>query len=270
MKQYPMIILAGGPPVRDELMEYADVDYKSLIPINGKPMISYILDEFHKSGLISYLLIVGKKEELVDLTKDMDPNKVEFMIVEGNAAEKFYQAGMHLLDLAKTRDDIFLSKSRHIIYTTSDIPAAKSHMIKDHMKKCQDDSIDFYYSVVEKADMDAAFPNNGRTYMNIEGGKYAGVDLVVVNIEILREKYHIIKLVTENRKSFLRGLFFASPLTFIKFIIGRVKMKDVEGLMSKIFGMRSKLIITKDAELGFDVDKTFQLDIMREFFKKNR
>ncbi len=266
MKQYPMIILAGGPPVRDPLMEYADVDCKALIDISGKPMISYVLDEFHKTGLISYLLIVGKKDELVGFTKDMDPNKVEFMVVEGNAAEKFYQAGMHLLELSETRDDVFTTSSRHIIYATSDIPAAKSNMIKDHIKKCQDDSTDFYYSVVEKADMDAAFPESGRTYMNIEGGKYAGVDLVIVDMEILRDKFHIIKLVTENRKSFLRGLFFASPLTFIKFILGRVKMKDVERLMSKIFGFRSKLIITKDAELGFDVDKPFQLDIMREYF----
>ena len=270
MKQYPMIILAGKPPERDELMDYADVDYKALIDINGKPMFKYVLEQIQKSELVSYLLIVGKKDELEHLMDSMDPDKISYLDIEGKTGEKFHQAALHLLDLSKTRDDLFHSNSKQIIYMTSDIPSITSDMMRNHMKKCQDSSVDLYYSVVEREFMDKTFPGSGRTYMGIEGGKYAGVDIAVINIETISTKYDKIRLVTEQRKSFLKGVFLASPFTFIKLIIGKVKMKDVENLMSKIFGLKAKLIITEDAEMAFDVDKPFQLDMMREFIKKNR
>ena len=59
-----------------------------------------------------------------------------------------------------------------------------------------------------------------------------------------------------------------TPGTFTKLALKRVKTKDIERLMGKIFKMPCKLVISEDAEVAFDVDKPFQLDIITKFIEK--
>ena len=63
MDKIPFMILAGSPPESDPLMQVAGVEYKALIEINEKPMIDYVPEAVYKSGLASYILVVGLPED---------------------------------------------------------------------------------------------------------------------------------------------------------------------------------------------------------------
>ncbi len=261
----PFIVLAGSPPERDALMEYADIDYKALIDVNGKTMLTRVLEAIRDSERASYILIVGLPKQLVDLPQGIDSDRVGFYEIEGKQVDKIIKSCMHLLSLGKEDPSIFPRGTNHAVITTSDIPAISGETISKYLDECFLTDHAFYYCVVDREHMESMFPNSGRSWIKMDGNQYCGADLALFDVTYAEQSYDILKIITENRKSFTKALFKASPLTFFRYILKLARMKDVERLMTKIFGFPSKLIIDEDARIAFDVDKPFQLDIMRSF-----
>ncbi len=264
-EQVPFIVLAGSPPKRDALMEYAGIDYKALIEVNGKTMLTRVLEGIRDSGRASYILIVGLPKDLVELPVGIDSNRVGYFEIEGKQVDKIIKSCMYLSDLGSKDPSIFPRGTNHAVITTSDIPAISGKTISDYLDQCFQTEHAFYYCVVDREHMEAMFPNSGRSWIKMDGNQYCGADLALFDVTYAEQSYDILKIITENRKSFTKALFKASPITFFKYIFKLARMKDVERLMTKIFGFPSKLIIDEDARIAFDVDKPFQLDIMRSF-----
>ncbi len=261
----PFIVLAGSPPTRDQLMEYANTDYKALIDINGKPMLTRVLEAIRDSNRASYILIVGLPKDKIELPEGIDANIVEFYEIEGKQVDKIINSCKYIYDLGQKNPDIFPKGSYHTVITTSDIPALTGRTIDDYLDRCFETDHAFYYCVVEKEHMEREFPNSGRSWIKMDGNKYCGADLALFDVTYAEQSYDLLKVITENRKSFTKALFKASPITFFKYVLKIAKMKDVERLMTKIFGFPSKLIIDEDARIAFDVDKPYQLDLMRSY-----
>ena len=57
------IIPLAGQGTR--LLPFTSVLPKELMPINGKPVIEYILDECIKSGINEIILIISKKKQTI-------------------------------------------------------------------------------------------------------------------------------------------------------------------------------------------------------------
>ncbi len=262
----PIIIFAGSPPERDNLMEYADVDYKALIDIHGKPMLTRILDAVVKSDMASYILIAGVPEEKVTLPEGIDESIVDYYLVTGETVDKVVKTGNFVLEKAKESPGIFEPGTTNGMYIMGDVPVINSDSIKNFINSCTDRSGEFYYPIINKNDMDQSFPENGRSFNKIEGQYYCGGDIVMIDLTKLEKSYSKIQLVADNRKSLIKGMFFASPIIFLKYILKRIKLKEIEKLMTKVFEVDSRLIISSNPEIAFDVDKPYQLDLARKHF----
>ncbi|MHA2249806.1 MAG: hypothetical protein ACXAD7_05560, partial [Candidatus Kariarchaeaceae archaeon] len=219
--------------------------------------------------IASRIFITGLPKELVVFPENMDQTLVEYFTIEGDAGEKIVKSAIHVLERAKDDDKIFPSGSTHGVYLSADIPAISEGAILRFLQACGDRSASFYYSMVHRKHMDDRFPNNGRSYTNIDGEKYCGADMNLSELSMAEPSYPLLKSILANRKSFIKALFWASPLTFFKFIFHRVGLKDAERLMTKIFKLEARLIVSEDPEIAFDVDKPFQLDLMRKHFTKS-
>ncbi|MHA2061936.1 MAG: hypothetical protein ACXADH_16505 [Candidatus Kariarchaeaceae archaeon] len=268
LDKLPFILLAGSPLERDTLMEYADVDYKALIDVSGKPMISYVLEAICDSETASRIFIAGLPKEKLPVSNKIDLDLIEFVDIDGDAVEKIVKAASHLVKRGQEDPSVFPSGTTHGIYINADIPAVTSKDIQSFLTRCGDRSASFYYSIISQESMDNQFPNNGRTFTKIDGDNYCGADITLAELSKAEPSYPLIKKIMENRKSFVKALFWASPITFFKFIFKRVGLKDTERLMTKIFKMESRLIISDDANTAFDVDKPSQLDLIRIYFEK--
>ncbi|MHA2249805.1 MAG: hypothetical protein ACXAD7_05555 [Candidatus Kariarchaeaceae archaeon] len=262
----PIVILAGSPPEKDILRNYAGVDYKSLIDIHGKSMLTHILEGIHNSDMASYILVTGIPREIVDLPEGMDEDRIDFYGTSLSHVDKIVESAKYMLNKAEDDSSIFPAGTTHAIIMTSDVPAIHANTIRRFLLNCGDRSASLYYPVVHQTIMDKRFPDNGRSWIKVDGENYCGGDINLVELKEVEPLYPLIKKIVDNRKSFVKALFWASPITFFKFIFKRVGMKDVERLMTKIFGVKAKLIISEDAEVAFDVDKPFQLDLMRKHF----
>lgn len=75
----PIVILAGKPPQRDALMEYANVDNKVFIEYKGKMLVNIVIDAV--LPIASYVLIIGTDSSQLTIPDTGVP--VEFVPMEG-------------------------------------------------------------------------------------------------------------------------------------------------------------------------------------------
>ena len=170
---------------------------------------------------------------------------------------------MKLLDIAENKPEIFTRDIKHALFLPTDIPLLRDDIIHRFLSDCGDMNSDFYYSVIpEEIAMEKA-PDFDWGYMKVKDASLSAGSLVLLNLESLKSKYDLVVFLTENRKSFIKGVLFKSPFLFLKLIFGRIKLAEVEKLMTKIFGIESRLVISEDVEIGMDIDRPQDLDYMR-------
>ncbi len=244
-------------------MEYADIDYKALIKFNDKTSIMYVLEAIAKSNVASQIIITGIPKELVPIPDGIDPAIVEFLEIEGKNYEKIYKGGMKLLEIGEDKPEIFTRDIKHALYISADIPLLRGDIIQRFLSDCDNMEADFYYSVIPEDITKEKAPDFDWGYMKVRDASLSAGSLVLLNLESLKSKYDLVVFLTENRKSFIKGVLFKSPFLFLKLIFGRIKLAEVEKLMTKIFGIESRLVISEDVEIGMDIDRPQDLDYMR-------
>ncbi|MCY3414382.1 MAG: hypothetical protein INQ03_22235 [Candidatus Heimdallarchaeota archaeon] len=265
--KFPFLITAGSPTVRDALMEYADVDYKALIKIEGKPMITYVIEAIIASEAASYILIAGIPENTITIPDGFDRDRVSFKMLEGRLVDKIQAGAAEMLRISEKIDGIFPEGLQKIIITTGDIPTIMPEAITQFIQDCSESNFSdtFYHSMVPKDIMEKTFPGSGRSYMNLRDISLCGGDMEMVDAPDLVAKYDVIVRLTENRKFFLKGLFSFSPWLMFRYIFKRVKFQETSHIMTHLLTVPSRIVPTKYAELGFDVDKPHQLEMAREY-----
>ncbi|OLS29450.1 MAG: hypothetical protein HeimC2_00010, partial [Candidatus Heimdallarchaeota archaeon LC_2] len=77
LRKYPLIIMAGSDSIRsDELLDYANVDYKALIELNGKTLLEYIIDAMQKSDVVSHIYVIGIPEDKINLSEYIQKDEI--------------------------------------------------------------------------------------------------------------------------------------------------------------------------------------------------
>lgn len=263
----PCILMAGSDPGgRGELEIAENQDYKALIDINGKTVIAKMMEAFEESKIVSKYYVVGLPEELFEIPDTIDRSKIEFLMPKGDKVpERLDETAQLILEQAKTDETLFSENSHHILFASGDIPMVTSKGILNLVENTQNFKYDFYFAMVEESIMSAAFPDNRRTYAKLAEGRYCMADLLIFDIDLVNgARIQKIRTLSENRKVFAKVVFRLSPMTVLRFIIGRLSFPIGEKAINKIFDLRVKIIQSKFPELAFDMDKPHQVIIARD------
>ncbi len=252
----PVVILAGRPPKKDDLMAHANVENKVLIKFNGKTVIENCIEAVQPFA--TRILVVGLQSGSIPPKKGVD-----FLEMEGEQYDKIFSAIRFLLDHTE-----WFEEGRHALFLSGDLPLLDSLMVERFLEKTKPQDFDFYYSIVPRSVFLEKAPTLEWGYMKIRDGEFASGNLILLDPSTAVDKYEMIKFLSTNRKSFVLGVFKASPWIFLKLILGRVRLHDAERLMMKMFGVKSKLIVSEDYEIAFDLDLPAHLDWLREKFGK--
>ncbi|RMG36012.1 MAG: hypothetical protein D6732_08710 [Methanobacteriota archaeon] len=268
VRKFPLVILAGAEKEdsvnykKDKLLEYANVDYKALIELNGKPMILYVIKAFVESGRVSEILIVGLPKERLTIPDSLKKVPIHFIETDAPHAEKLIIASEFLMKQNLDTD--------YAMYIGGDVPTITPEAINDFLDKCKDLDADFFFSIIREETMNKMFPENRRTYARMKEGRFCGGDLQLVRYTLAPERKEIIEKILNNRKSVIKQAFFISPLTFFRFILHRVSIEEAEKLISKVIKAKMKGVISSYADLGFDVDKPNQLELVRNLLQEGK
>ena len=250
------VIMAGGDPTRDvDLLTYAGgAPNKALIELGGKTFLERIVIAMQESGRVRRIVIVGlAPEHQIDLGAD---------IVFLPDAGSMYGNGCSGVNYFKSTGGV----SDWVLASSSDVPLLTPQVVSGVIDLGLRYDVDFCYNIVEQSVMERAFPGSGRTFVPIEGHRYAGGDLNMVRATVVDTNQAKVNEIIGERKHFWKQVRSIGLDTLFLFLIRRLTIARIERRIEKVLGFSGKAVICPYAQVAMDVDKPHHLDVVRAAF----
>jgi NDP-sugar pyrophosphorylase family protein len=251
------VIAAGSNPTEtDPLRDYADGQPKAMIPIAGQPMITYVIDSLAGSEYIQDIVVVGLPESNI-----LDHDHHFAQLPDAGSIIDNYRAGMaYAIKRIPLLDAIVLC--------SCDVPAITSRIVDSFIRQCLQSDHDLYYSIVAQPVMEARFPGANRSYVHLRDGVFAGGDILLAKPGLILNNTELWSSLESSRKNVFRQARLLGISTLIKLITRRLSLAEIERRACDVLRIRGKVIPVAHAEVGMDVDKPGQLEIIRSHIQR--
>jgi GTP:adenosylcobinamide-phosphate guanylyltransferase len=252
------IVTAGGIPLPEEPLYPATLGQsKALLDVAGKPMIQWVLDALSAAKTVDNIIIVGLTEKMgLQCGK-----KMYFVSNQGKMVENL-QAGARKVKEVNP-------EASHVLMVSSDIPGISGEMVDWVVNTDMQTDLDVYYHLIQREVMEKRYPDCKRTWTHLKGLEVCGGDMNVGRLSLLlTEDTDIWHKITDARKSPLKQAALVGFDTAFLLLTGQLTLEKAEANIMKRLNITGKAIVCPFAEVGMDVDKLFQLEIMREDLKK--
>ncbi|NDC77398.1 MAG: hypothetical protein EBZ67_05945 [Chitinophagia bacterium] len=245
------VILAGGlPEPGHPLYEETAGGHKALLDIGGRPMLQWVLDAVAASDMVRRIIVMGLPEEYAgiharDITRIPD---------QGGIIENLSEGVREILsaDPGATR---FLAVS-------SDIPALRTHMVDEIVDSASETDVDMFFNVIERTDMEAAWPGVRRTWLRLADGSYCAGDLHVISTALIAGPG--LRRFVAWRKSPLRLMAALGPGVLLRMLLRRPGLEGCTEIIRHRMGVRVRAVRRQCTEIGMDVDAPAHLERIRE------
>ena len=262
---FDAIILAGTSEKDDFLLEQEKVPAKPFLKLGDKLFLEHQVDVLKSLGFLRDIYISGMAE------KDWKTELSAPVIFDDFKADI-------ITKLKHFRFDIYKDKQLpdYVLIVSSDVPLINKEAIERFIEKCKqatDGELKalYYMCLVDEKVMTSKFPESNRSYLKLKDVKWCSGDTILTKPSIIETHADVLDQLVNNRKSVFKSLFVLSPMTVIKIIFGRLTMDGFNDAINKYLFKQANScigILADDPELGMDVDKPFQLDIVREYYEK--
>jgi len=251
-ERFDAVILAGGAPDKaDPLLEYAQAQKKPLIKIAGKEMVRYVAEAAAGSSRVERTFVVGLSPE--DGVEFALP--VEYVEATGDMLDNVVAGMERVMEVDPGVE--------RVVIISADIPLLTTEMVDYFIDTCLETDHDLYYTVVEKSTIEARFPGSRRSFVPLRGGSFAGGDINMTKVSAIQTNLPLARQAMGFRKNVWQQVRLLGFGTLTKFAFRRLSITDAERVASRALGCRGRAIITPYPEMGMDVDKPHQLDIVR-------
>jgi len=246
-----VVVLAGAGKL-SELTRQERVDNKAFILLEGLPQIVFVLKALRAVPEVSRIAVVGPQDRLAHLAGEYEATAVqETGSIPGNILAG-YRA---------------LKPERHFLLVTADIPLLSAAALTDFLAQAKPYLYDFYYPIVAREDSERCFPGTVRTYARLLEGTFTGGNVFLLNPAKVEEAMPRLQRFIAWRKSPLRLAGILGPGFILKFLSRRLSISELERRLPGLLGLSGKAIISRYAELGTDIDKLSDLELVREKLK---
>jgi CTP:molybdopterin cytidylyltransferase MocA len=251
------VVLAGGiPGPQDLLYPLTGGQPKALLPIAGKPMVQWVVDALNGSPHVGSLVVVGLPAE----TRLVYSRPVHF-IPDGPSMLENILNGMHTAQREHPQ-------SSHVVLASADIPSITAAMVDWTVTTAMQTDDDLYYSVVEKEVMEKRYPGSKRSYVRLSDATVCGGDLNMVRLTTATENTEVWRRLIASRKSALKQAALLGYDLLVLLMLGRISLAGAEQMVSKRLRLKGRVMLSPYAEVGMDVDKPFQYDLVRADLEK--
>ena len=243
------IILAGGIPTsEDPLYLSSNGQSKALIDIAGKPMAQWVVDALDGANSVDHIVIVGLPAD-VNLHSS---KRIDFLPESGGLLANLTAGVKHLQSVDPSIQQVLL--------LSCDIPTITPEMVDWCVQDTNPDS-DLEYSVIEKETMDARFPAASRSYIRLQDVEVCGGDMNVIHVRLIEDTTFWERMVATRKKPLRQAALLGFDLLFL-ILIRRITIDDAVKRVSNRLGLKGRAVISPYAEIGMDVDKPHQLELV--------
>jgi GTP:adenosylcobinamide-phosphate guanylyltransferase len=246
------VVTAGGIPQPDEpLYPYTQGISKSLLDVAGKPMIQWVLDALGQASTVGNVIVVGLTEESGVICK----KPLYFIPNQGKMLDNFRTGVRKILEINP--------KAVFTIFASSDIPALKPEMVDWVVNTALETDDDIYYNMIQQQVMEKRFPGSKRTYTHMKGMDVCGGDINVVRASTASDESEIWDKLTDSRKSPLKQASLFGYDTLLLLLLRQLTVDRLVQRVAKRVNVKGRGMVCPYAEVGMDVDKPHQLEIIR-------
>lgn len=250
------IILAGeNPGSIDQLALQSGERKKSLIPIAGRPMVSYVIEAFRSTERIGPTVVVGLSEE-----DGLSP--APDLILHPGFGDLLDNA----LGAVMLINDLFPHIDRAMA-ASSDIPLLTGDVIDHMLDACLSREHELIYALVERSVIESRYPGAGRSYRRFGEVEVAGGDLYMLTTRTDHINTEKLRRTMAFRKHALRMARVLGWRTLLRFATGRLTLSETEAVASRVLGLNGGVYMSPDPELAMDVDKPHQLHMVRQILE---
>jgi len=129
---------------------------------------------------------------------------------------------------------------------------------------------DIYYNVIERETMEKRFPGSKRTWTKLKDMEICGGDMNVARSKLVLDESEssLWEKISNTRKSPLKQAALIGFGTALRLLFGQLTLEQAEESIMERLDITGRAIVCPYAEVGMDVDKPNQLEIIRKDFKK--
>jgi len=253
------IITAGGIPLPEEPLYSATLGHpKAMVDIAGKPMIQWVLDAMTEARMVDHVILVGLTEKS-GLTCGKE---ITYIPNQGKMADNLQAGARKALEISP--------KAKQVLMISSDIPAITGEMVDWVANTAMQTDEDFYYHIIERSVMEKRFPGSKRTWTRLKDMEVCGADMNVARLKFLASgERGIWDKILDARKSPLKQAALIGFDTAVLLFLGQLDLENAVQTVSKRLKISGRAVVCPYAEIGMDVDKPHQLEIMRADLKKH-
>lgn len=246
------VVMAGGIPRQEEpLYALCGGRTKALLPVAGKPMVQWVLDALAASRHVGGVVVVGLDGGLEF------PRGIRYLAGEGDMLDNARLGARAILESDP--------QASRVLVISSDIPAITAAHIDWVIEQALAAEDEFHYCVLERAAMERVFPGCRRTFFRFRGAEVCGGDLAVVAASVFSNTSAAWQRLSEARKSRWR---MAATIGFDVLLLLLLRLLSIDGIVrraSRRLGVRGRVLRCPYPEVGMDVDKPFQLEIVSDY-----
>lgn len=245
------IITAGGIPQPGEpLYEYTQGKSKALLDVVGKPMIQWVLDALTAAQTVGNVVIVGLTEE-----SGVTCTKIGGYLPNQGSMLNNIKAGIG--KITNLNPDV-----RHVLLVSSDIPTITAEMVDWVVDTAQQTDEDAYYNIITRETMEARFPGSKRTYTRFKDVELCGGDMNIVRASLTTNDEFWEKVIAA-RKNALKQASLVGFDTLVLMLLRAITLEGAVKRVTKRIGLTGRALVCPYAEVGMDVDKPNQLEMVR-------
>ncbi len=246
------IVLAGASN-DGKLFECDKAKYEALIKIGNKSMIEYVVNALEESAQVEKTYVIGPVNELSEALAN---NNIE-LVQMGNSLVENIKKGMAAVD-----------SDGRVLVCTSDIPLISGTAIDDFVKASTSMDGDVLYSIVRKIEDNGKYSGVKRTYFTLKEGVFTGGNVVILTPPIVNKYEDILGKSVELRKKPWGLASLLGIKCLVKFAFKTLSIKDIEDRVEKVFSFRGRAVISEHPEVGIDVDKPEDLNLVKKVLEK--
>lgn len=258
MRTYNAFILAGG--LCPWLKALRDTDCRALALINGKYMLSYIIEALQQSGRVNKIVVAISPDAIAEAQRVL-PQDVIICAAEGDMPTTAYAAAQALKADA---NEMLLS-------VCDDIPLLTAEAIQSFLAQCESEGYagaDVYYPIIPQLECLKLYPEAKRTYGKLTDGSFTGGNIMLLNNAVITQKQQLGKEIFALRKSPLKLASWLGWSFIFKAVFHLLSVKATEQRVSEILDAKCRAIITPHAAIGMDVDKPADLELIEKYLSK--
>jgi GTP:adenosylcobinamide-phosphate guanylyltransferase len=247
-----VVITAGGVPrPEDSLFPLTQGGSKAMLIVAGKPMLQWILDALNATPRIGQIVIVG-----IPAVETLKSEKtITFLPDHGDILNNIQAGALNLLHQDPS--------TQQFLVISSDVPGVTSEMINWTIDRVNESDSDLYYLVIERKTMEQRYPESKRTYLHLKDIEACGGDVNAARAPMFQSTNPLWHKIIEARKSPIKQALLLGIDTMLLILLRALTMVQTERKVSKRLGINGRVILCPYAEVGMDVDKAFQYEIMQ-------